>query len=210
MTADFNPIPAYDRADPRWTGMMERLGYPAAYRRLMAGLALTGPLGQVADIGCGTGEMMLALLANGGRPAGTQLCDPSRQMLKIAAERVGAHGIPARLLACAMSDLPAGQAFDLILCAHVLEHGTGLEADLAALARQLCPGGRLLVIASKPHWCSRLIQWRWRHRTFAPAVMVAALQRAGLTCLNHRGLGPGPPGRTSHAYLARKPLTLNP
>jgi ubiquinone/menaquinone biosynthesis C-methylase UbiE len=206
MPADFNPTLAYDRAAPRWPGLMARLGYAAAYRRLIADFALTGPVGRVIDIGCGAGDMALALLNAGGRPASLDLCDPSRRMLNLAAGRIGAAGLTPRLQACGLHDLPATAPYDLILCAHVLEHGADLSADLASLARLLAPGGRLLLVASKPHWCNRLIRLRWRHRSFAPAVICAALPGARLTCLNHRGLGPGPPGRTSHAYL----ITRNP
>ncbi len=213
MPDDAAPAPlaaAYGRHAPFWAGRMARLGYLRAYGDLARRFGLAGPAGRVIDIGCGAGDLAMAWLDAGGQPGTIALCDPSRQMLDHAALRLRRAGTDPRLYARPLHQLSSAWHYDLILCAHVLEHGADLSADLAALARLLCPGGRLLLIASKPHWCNRLIWLRWRHRSFPPDAIRAAALRAGLRCTDESGLGPGPPGRTSRAYLITRPYEGKP
>jgi 2-polyprenyl-3-methyl-5-hydroxy-6-metoxy-1,4-benzoquinol methylase len=195
---------AYDRAAPFWAARMARLGYPAAYAALVTGFGLAGPAARAIDIGCGAGDLALAYIAAGGRAAHLSISDPSRRMLDLAGRRLRDLRLRPRLHLRPLAALAADRPYDLILCAHVLEHGHDLSADLARLGLLLRPGGRLLLVLSKPHWCNRLIWLRWRHRSFAPATILTALHKAGLACLATSGLGTGAPGRTSHAYLATR------
>lgn len=129
------------------------------------------------------------------------LVDPAPEMLARAAARFAkaealCDGIPAlRHLA----------PQEVMLCAHVIEHLDDPDAGLAAMRAVLAPGGRLLLVVSKPHWCNALIWLRWRHRSLAPAQVRRLISAAGLACLMEHAFAAGPPARTSRAYLVTHP-----
>ncbi len=188
---------AYDRAAPRWGRSMERLGYDAAYRGLVADWAAPGE--RVLDIGCGGGAFAAAYLDVHGAPEGLTLADPSAAMLAAARARLASR---ANYLKAGIGD-EVGR-HDLILCAHVLDHFADLAAPLTVLASALSPGGRMILVHTRPHWCNVLIWPKWRHVSRRPEEILTALGAAGLRCLAHRGFAEGPPRRTSHAYCVAR------
>jgi ubiquinone/menaquinone biosynthesis C-methylase UbiE len=197
---------AYDRVAPHWSRMTRRLGYARAYGRVIGDLRLAAaPMGPVLDLGCGTGDMTLALLREGGWPDRIDLADPSPAMLVAAATSLRDRAPPLRTIPAPLERMPDARCYSLILCAHVLEHCGDLTASLSRIARLLSHGGCLLLIASRPHWCSVLIAFRWRTPAFRPAEIRLAAKAAGLRLAAERTLGPGPPGRTSRAYLITHP-----
>jgi ubiquinone/menaquinone biosynthesis C-methylase UbiE len=197
---------AYDRAAPHWSRMTRRLGYTRAYGRSIADLGLAAaPMPPVLDLGCGTGDMTLALLREGGWPDRIDLADPSPAMLAAATSRLRHRAPPILTIPAPLENLPTGRRYGLILCAHVLEHCGDLTGSLSRIAPLLATDGRLLLIASRPHWCTALIALRWRNRAFRPAEIRNAAKAAGLRLAAERALGPGPPGRTSRAYLITHP-----
>lgn len=114
------------------------------------------PTARVADLGCGTGRLTLALAAAGHRVTGL---DPARASLDAARTKPGAERV--RWLLGTSDALDAG-AFDAaVMTAHVAQflvddedwHGT-----LRDLHRALVPGGRLAFDARDPraraweHW----------------------------------------------------------
>ena len=96
----------------------------------------------------------------------------------------------------------SGRSYDLILCAHVVEHAARPHKDLAVLRSMLAPGGSLLLIVSKPHLCTWLLRWKWGHRAFTPAQVARLLAAAGLAGVDIVPFYSGPPSRTSMGYLA--------
>ncbi len=106
---------------------------------------LVGPGQRVLDVGCGIGSTAELLVANGCTVVGVEL-DPG------AAARASAHC--ERVVICDLdtSDLAAevgDDEFDVVLTADVLEHLRDPGRLLAAAARLLRPGGR--VVASIPN-----------------------------------------------------------
>jgi len=97
----------------------------------------------VLDVGCGTGDMALAVLraASGVTPVGL---DPSVEMLeRLSMKRRGA----ALPLVCAVNPYPFQPArFDAITGAFVFRNFTRLPADLEELHRLLRSGGRLYAL----------------------------------------------------------------
>lgn len=199
-------IAAYDRAAPRWSGLAHRLGFPDAYRWLIVRAMQDRPAPRrILDVGCGTGTFAGACLdaLPPSRDRILAIADPAPAMLQRAHARLAAS---AKLvtLTCTLRDLPARPPQDLILCAHVLEHGSDPARDLAHLATILAPGGLILLVHSRPHWCQRLVALRWHHHPRAPAAIRTAIHDAGLRLIADHRFPAGPPRRLSHAYLISK------
>lgn len=186
----------YATAAPWWADRMRGLGYEAAYGEMLDQLVPTRP-GAVCDMGAGTGTLAAALVARLGWPDRLTLVDRSAAML--AQARAVLPG--AECVASTLDGYGVQGAFDLVTSAHLIEHLDDPVAGLRAMTRLLTPGGRLLLIVSRPHWCQWVIWLRWRHRWFAPDTVQAMARAADLRPLATTGFASGPPRRTSRAYL---------
>jgi ubiquinone/menaquinone biosynthesis C-methylase UbiE len=198
----------YDAVAPHWGRRLARLGFPAAYRAIMAeALARlppkSGPLAAL-DLGAGDGAFAEALLDRLGSRLSLTLLDRSPAMLRAAEARLGSGR--TRMIAGDLDcdAMPTG-SYDIVTAAHLLEHLPDPDAALARMARLLKPGGLLILAVSRPHWCSRLVWLAWRHRRFRETELRAALARAGYEDLQSWQPPAGPPRRLSLAYAARRP-----
>lgn len=102
------------------------------------------PVSRIVDLGCGTGVYCAAL--RGFAP--TTGVDPSRRMLELARNRLGAQselvrGISSRI------PLPSGYS-DLCLNARSLCHEPDLLGAAREVARIVCAGGRWIVTDLHP------------------------------------------------------------
>ena len=131
--------PAVIRA--RYEALAHRGGLGPAFARRVIALAGSPPARRVADIGCGTGELLGALAA----------AWPKAELYGIdfAASRLGAAAslAPPRVrLVDADLDVALPfrhRTFDYVFCTEVLEHLTDPARCLRELRRVLAPGGRL-------------------------------------------------------------------
>lgn len=122
----------YEHADHNWWFVAKRQVVAAMLHAMAAG----GPLGDLLDVGCGTGEI-LAHLGN-GRSVGM---DIAREALGYSRRR----GV-RRLVLADSRRLPwRPGSFDTILCLDHLEHVEDDVEALRGLAALLRPGGRVLV-----------------------------------------------------------------
>ncbi len=152
------------------------------------------------DAGCGDGRYLAALPSLGPLPeliAGVDIAD---SILATAAAAAAATGVRVKLARANLESLPfADGAFDLVLCAQVIEHLLDPAAGLQELRRVLAPGGTLVI--STDHRGNRvskllnaprslvvaLFRLRGRrlrvtfpHRDFDRAEFVELLRNAGL------------------------------
>lgn len=136
----------WDRAAARYDrGWREALA-PAS-EALLAEAALR-PGERVLDAACGTGTLTLAALRAVGPEGAVVASDLSQQMLDAAAQRVADADLPPprwlRADAQALDRELGEGGFDVVLCGLGLMYMPDPERALAAMARCLRPGGRLL------------------------------------------------------------------
>lgn len=162
----------------------ERLLEPGQSWFLWAGaLASLLPPLDVADFGCGTGVLALAM-ARWARHVWA--IDQNAQVLARARERAAREGRDNLTFLCEdlhRLSLPEG-GLDLVVISQSLHHVEDPGAVLEEAARILKPGGRLVLLELMPHderWVVE--QLGHRHLGFAPEALEALLRRAGFTSL---------------------------
>lgn len=192
----------YNAVAPTWHRKISTLGYPEAYRAAIAAFIpkCRQPV-RVMDVGCGAGSFARAYVQERGRIEVLTLADPAVDMLHEADARLIGDAGEVVLLNRSIDALPNFPSQDVILCAHVLDHCAGPVQAIRALGATLAPRGAIVLIVTKPHWCNWLIWPAWRHKSYRPPQIHAAVVAAGLTCPRDMGFESGPPHRTSHAYL---------
>lgn len=157
---------------------------------------LTGePVGDLLDIGTGTGRILEILGPRIGTGTGIDL---SREMLTIARTRLDRAG----LRNCAvrqgdMYQLPwPERSFDAVAIHQVLHYADRPAAVIAEGARVLRPGGKLAVVDFAPHELENLRDEHAHHHLgFADDEVARWIRQAGIE-----------PVKTIH--LAGKPLTV--
>jgi SAM-dependent methyltransferase len=141
---------------------------------------MVGSVGRVLDVGCGTGDLLIALRERGWRVSGV---DP----IPDAAEGARERGLDVRTGTLEECGIPAG-AWDVVTAVHVLEHIPDALDFLRTLARWARTGGH--VVVESPNWASRLRRRRGPRWTdlrplehvvhWTPDTLGATLRRAGL------------------------------
>lgn len=197
----------YEAAAPSWGRRLARLGFPAAYRAIVAEALgrLPLPEGRIeaVDLGAGDGAFAEALRHVLGQRLSLTLVDPSPAMLCAAELRLG-RGRAQLIVGTMESARLVTGGHDLVAAAHLLEHLPDPHAALCRMAALLKPGGVLVLAVSRPHWCSSLVWLGWRHRRFREAEIREVLGRAGFVDAQCWQPPEGPPRRLSLAYAARR------
>ena len=143
-----------------------------------AAFALLPPGAVVADLGCGTGRLLLDVAPFA---AGVIGVDASPAMLKAARRRMARHA-HVDLRQGELDDLPIDAvSCDATLCVLALSYVEDPSAVLRETARVLRPGGRAVVVDVLAHdrddFRRRMGQ---RHRGFSTEQMSALMAAAGL------------------------------
>jgi ubiquinone/menaquinone biosynthesis C-methylase UbiE len=158
----------------------ERLLEPGQSWFLWAGaLASLLPPLDVADFGCGTGTLSVAMARWARR---VWAIDQNAEALVQAKERAAREGFTNIHFLCEdlhRLSLPGGER-DLVVISQSLHHVESPAAVLAEAARLLKPGGKLVVLELMAH------EERWvlerlghKHLGFEPELLEAALREAG-------------------------------
>jgi len=162
------------------------------YRRILA-VASIGPQDRVLDLGCGIGNILIALcerIAFAQPPVGV---DVSSTLIDIGRREVAMAGFDGKidLRVAAATQLPFVDAsFDVALTSHVIKHldDDALALSFGEVARVLRPGGRFLVWEFKRSPLSAPIFVSAKATGLPPAFILrsettlrAALTRAGFS-----------------------------
>lgn len=139
MAYDFDSIARdYDRMNRLMT-----LGLDRRWRKR----AVRGLHGNVLDVACGTGDMVLELLKRGCTVTGVDISD---EMLEIAKQKTASANfqcsIPNFQSANAEALPFADGSFDAVTCAFGVRNFVHLEQGLGEMLRVLKPGGRMVIL----------------------------------------------------------------
>jgi len=116
----------------------------AGHRRLARAEAVVGDPGSLLDVGCGTGDVLVAATERGWHAVGAEPVAES-------AEAAVARGLEVHCALLQDSGVPEA-SFDLVTAFHVVEHMADSTSFLRLIARWARPGGYLLV--EVPNWRS--------------------------------------------------------
>ncbi|MEO8585103.1 MAG: metalloregulator ArsR/SmtB family transcription factor [Acidobacteriota bacterium] len=134
---------------------------------------------RVADVGCGTGLLTLALA---GVAATVEAVDASDQMVRLAREklrRAGAANVTVRRASAEKLPFETG-ALDAVFAFHLLRHIVRPADALAEFGRVVKPGGHVVLVELEPHGVRALRAATGSHHLGLPREIVrAALKRGG-------------------------------
>lgn len=132
MAYDFDKIARdYDRMNHLMTAGLDRRWRKSAVHSLH---------GNVLDVACGTGDMVMELLRQGCSVTGVDL---SKEMMAIAKRKAP----QAEYRLADVERLPFGEAsFDAVTCAFGVRNFVHLEQGLHEMLRVLKPGGRMVIL----------------------------------------------------------------
>jgi demethylmenaquinone methyltransferase/2-methoxy-6-polyprenyl-1,4-benzoquinol methylase len=141
----------FDRIAPRYD-LLNRvlsLGADLSWRRRALALARLGEGGRGLDVGTGTGDFALALLARSPRSATVTGVDISPGMLAVAKERAAKAGVGRRYerVIASVESLPfADGVFDVAVAGFVIRNVGDIPGGLREMRRVLRPGGRAVLL----------------------------------------------------------------
>lgn len=153
---------------------------------------LVSPGGRALDIGCATGEDVVALGHHAGLAVGA---DISVEFLHEARRR---HGSQLPLVGGTIAELPfRSGSFDVLSCERVLQHVARLDVAARELARVLSRDGRVicheidhgsLSLPGNPATVSKLVQFQCELHTNGRIgrELPELMERAGLSVSEHR------------------------
>ena len=177
-TIAYADVDAQPHTDVLVAGMDSTSAWPAvqrlrAWERERLGLR---PGERVLDVGCGPGDVLVALSSDVG-PSGTAIgVDQSEAMLRVAQSRAGVAGSAAEFRRGNAAALEfADDSFDACRAERVLQWLSDPAAAVAELARVVRPGGRMVL--TDTDWRSLLIDLP--DRGAADLVMHGVLQGRG-------------------------------
>jgi len=137
----------WDRAAPYYDAAWREALAPATEALLSRADLRTGE--HVLDVACGSGVLTMAALRAVGSSGNVTATDLSEQMLETTAENMRIAGLTGvqfvRADAQALDDVLPSASFDVVLCGLGLMYMPDPEQAMAAMARRLRPGGRLVV-----------------------------------------------------------------
>jgi demethylmenaquinone methyltransferase / 2-methoxy-6-polyprenyl-1,4-benzoquinol methylase len=141
----------FDRIAPRYD-LLNRLlsfGTDLSWRRRALEIARLGESARALDVGTGTGDFALALLARSPRSATVTGIDISAGMLEVAQRRAAraGYGVRYERMIASVEALPFADAlFDVAVAGFVIRNVGNIPRGLGEMRRVLRPGGRAVIL----------------------------------------------------------------
>jgi demethylmenaquinone methyltransferase / 2-methoxy-6-polyprenyl-1,4-benzoquinol methylase len=141
----------FDRIAPRYDllNRLLSLGTDLSWRRRALDRARLGESGRALDVGTGTGDFALALLARSPRSATVTGVDISPGMLEVADRRAAKAGLGPRyerlIASVELLPFPDG-VFDVAVAGFVIRNVGDIPKGLREMRRVLRPGGRAVIL----------------------------------------------------------------
>ncbi len=134
----------------QWDKIREMYAHDDEVAKALLSLLPKDGLGEILDIGTGTGKILTMLGPRADQAVGI---DASREMLALARANLDAAGLrQCQVRHGDMYMLPVpSQSFDVVTVHQVLHYAADPAAAIAEAARALRPGGRLIVVDFAPH-----------------------------------------------------------
>lgn len=180
-----------------------------------------GPLTdkKILDIGCGGGILAEALASRGARVTGIDMAEKSLEVARLHLLESGLEIDYQRVTAEDFAARHAGE-FDIVTCLEMLEHVPDPASIVAAAARALKPGGRLLLstlnrnpksfalaILGAEYLLRLLPRGTHEYRKFIrPSELAAALRTAGMRPLDITGMTYNP---LTRRYALARDIDVN-
>lgn len=204
----------YDKKAANWHAFLQNKNYLGCYEHLLKNALKQYPVqvvgrAQVLDVGAGSGGFSVSLCNVYKQEwpqaqLGFELLDISAAMLNEASLLMRQQPFPFKTYCSDAQALPpSDKRYDFILCAHLLEHCTEPVAVLKSLCVRLSEQGVLVLVVSKPHWCTALLQLIWQHQAYRKNSFVKLLYRAGFNQVTAIDFDQSPPKFTSIGYIAK-------
>lgn len=181
----------YERGWTQWGDMIRHSPAPFHRRRLILKLAAAVPFESVLDVGCGNGELLLALSRRRslrrlvGMDIAASVIDENRRAFpsfEFHRADIDSAWLPIRC--------------DLVVCSEVIEHLVAWERALVHL-RRMCAGYLIVTVpAGRMFPIDRLMG---HHRHFARETLCEALGHAGF--VPEQAWSWGFPFHTAYKYL---------
>lgn len=181
----------FARLAPRWDELRSLHVSENDVETAIRDIVGPSPIGNLLDIGTGTGRMLQLLAPGADRAIGL---DASHAMLSVARAhlaREGLRGVELRQGDLHAPPFPRG-GFDLVVMHQVLHYLDDPARAIEQAARLLSPRGRLLIVDFAPHGLEFLRETQAHRRLgFAHDQMGAWFADAGIDTEVARDLSPG-------------------
>lgn len=201
----------YNAAAPNWNCLVRRLGISYAYTQLFCSLQQDQVLNHlkdnatICDCGIGTAAFSLALAQVVNAKINVVGVDIAPEMLQKAQQFLTQAGIQSQLCQSDVNTLPfSDNTFDLMLCAHMLEHLQNPAQGLQEMVRVLRPGAPIILSVTRPGLLGWWIEWHWGNRCLSLRELSLMMTKAGLTQIQIYLFTSGLARWTSTVYLGFK------